>query len=145
MTDPWYNLRETQPEFEPDAPHKIHIPPIPNSVYCGQCGYNLKTLPGIGRCPECGNPYKVVGIHRTGIHDNAYIEFPWKAFLVIAFELLLTGYMCFQFITTQNNLALILAGIFSLVLLRRIYVTSAQINRYRHHRDILKRKQDDKT
>ena len=30
---------------------------IRGSLYCGNCGYNLKTLPRKYVCPECGHPY----------------------------------------------------------------------------------------
>lgn len=30
---------------------------IAGSIYCGACGYNLKTLPYMYRCPECGTEF----------------------------------------------------------------------------------------
>ena len=49
---------------------------ISDSVYCGNCGYNLRTLPYIYRCPECGNRYNARPLKRTGIFDPYEIEPP---------------------------------------------------------------------
>ena len=46
---------------------------ITRSLYCDQCGYNLRTLPRKYVCPECGNEYNARPPLMTGIffpHDT---------------------------------------------------------------------------
>lgn len=45
---------------------------ITGSVYCGRCGYNLRTLPFCYHCPECGNEYNARPLKMKGI----YVPFP---------------------------------------------------------------------
>jgi len=40
---------------------------IGGTVYCGNCGYNLRTLPYFYRCPECGNEYNARPLVMKGI------------------------------------------------------------------------------
>lgn len=40
---------------------------ISGSVYCGNCGYNLRTLPYAHACPECGNEYNARALSMKGI------------------------------------------------------------------------------
>lgn len=40
---------------------------IISDAYCGRCGYNLRTLPYIYSCPECGNPYNARPLTLRGI------------------------------------------------------------------------------
>ena len=40
---------------------------IGGSVYCGNCGYNLRTLPYTYRCPECGHEYNARPLTMRGI------------------------------------------------------------------------------
>ena len=49
---------------------------ITSSTYCGECGYNLRTLPYVYTCPECGNQYNARPLHRKGIFDPYALEFP---------------------------------------------------------------------
>ncbi len=47
-----------------------------NLVICDQCGYRLRGLPFVGRCPECGNSYSVRGRKTEGIFVPHAAEFP---------------------------------------------------------------------
>ena len=49
---------------------------ITGSVYCGSCGYNLRTLPYIYTCPECGNQYNARPLKMTGIFTPHETYFP---------------------------------------------------------------------
>ncbi len=40
---------------------------IDRQIHCGTCGYNLYTLPVVGRCPECGSRYNARGRRMEGI------------------------------------------------------------------------------
>jgi len=40
---------------------------IGGTVYCGGCGYNLKTLPYMYQCPECGQEYNARPLVMKGI------------------------------------------------------------------------------
>lgn len=41
---------------------------IADSVYCGRCGYNLRSLPYCYHCPECGSEYNARPLVMKGIH-----------------------------------------------------------------------------
>jgi len=49
---------------------------IRESLYCGNCGYNLRTLPHIYRCPECGNEYNARPLKMRGIFLPYEVEPP---------------------------------------------------------------------
>ena len=38
-----------------------------SSTYCERCGYNLRTLPYVYTCPECGNQYNARPLKMKGI------------------------------------------------------------------------------
>jgi hypothetical protein len=46
------------------------------SLYCGRCGYNLRTLPVVGRCPECGSIYNARPAKLDGIFREEDVEIP---------------------------------------------------------------------
>lgn len=46
---------------------------VADDVPCGSCGYNLRTLPFAGRCPECGAPIRDF----MSIRDFRFSSVPW--------------------------------------------------------------------
>ena len=49
------------------------------STYCGNCGYNLKTLPRSYHCPECGSEYRarmpqMKGIYLENVNSLPFLE-----------------------------------------------------------------------
>lgn len=49
---------------------------IAEALFCAACGYQLRTLPFIGRCPECGNSYNARSTPKDGIFVPELAEFP---------------------------------------------------------------------
>ena len=49
---------------------------IVGNVYCGRCGYNLRMLPYMGRCPECGGEYNARPLRMQGIFDARLVVLP---------------------------------------------------------------------
>ena len=49
---------------------------IMSSLYCGRCGYNLRSLPFIHACPECGNRYNARPLKMEGIFLPRTALFP---------------------------------------------------------------------
>ena len=70
---------------------------IATSLYCSECGYNLRTLPYVYRCPECGHGYNARPGSMEGIFLPSRAEFPLMDavgmlfFGMIAFSLVLGG------------------------------------------------------
>jgi len=60
---------------------------IGHSIYCGECGYNLRTLSYLGRCPECGNEYNARPAVRKGIYIATEIKFPLVELVCVLFFL----------------------------------------------------------
>lgn len=61
---------------------------ITNTLYCSECGYNLKTLPYKYQCPECGNAYDVHPSRMTGIYRYEHGHLPVFDMLAILFFLI---------------------------------------------------------
>lgn len=49
---------------------------IDRSLYCAECGYNVRGLPVIGVCPECGQRYNARRHKMTGIFVPHALAFP---------------------------------------------------------------------
>ena len=49
---------------------------LSRSVFCDRCGYNLRRLPYVGRCPECGNAYNARPLRLKGIYHAFDRKFP---------------------------------------------------------------------
>ena len=45
-------------------------------LHCARCGYNLRTLPYLGRCPECGGNYNARPLRMDGIFTAQMLVFP---------------------------------------------------------------------
>lgn len=59
---------------------------ITGNVYCGNCGYNLHTLPYVYRCPECGNQYSARRLRWKGIFRHEDMVLPvTDIFLTLVF------------------------------------------------------------
>ena len=50
---------------------------IPASTFCGKCGYNLRGLPYVYHCPECGSDYNASPRRMSGIYQPSAAEFPF--------------------------------------------------------------------
>ena len=49
---------------------------ISGSVYCASCGYNLRDMPYVYNCPECGASYNARPLQIKGIFSPYDISFP---------------------------------------------------------------------
>ncbi|MHC4697163.1 MAG: hypothetical protein ACYTFA_10505 [Planctomycetota bacterium] len=58
---------------------------IKGSTFCGRCGYNLRTLPYVYRCPECGNAYNARPLKMKGIFFPQAVYPPVKEMVATAF------------------------------------------------------------
>jgi len=56
---------------------------ISGSIYCGNCGYNLRTLPYVYTCPECGNEYNARPLKMKGIFVNYDVSLPVSDMAVV--------------------------------------------------------------
>lgn len=54
----------------------LHERVITDVLFCAGCGYQLRMLPFIGRCPECGNSYNARSLHKDGIFVPELAELP---------------------------------------------------------------------
>ena len=54
------------------------------SLYCSKCGYDLRTLPHIHQCPECGQEYNARALSMKGIFLPQYAELPIREIVVVA-------------------------------------------------------------
>ena len=55
------------------------------TVYCGNCGYNLRTLFYVYRCPECGQEYNARPLVMKGIFLPQNLSLPFVELFAVVF------------------------------------------------------------
>lgn len=56
---------------------------ITGSLYCSKCGYDLRTLPYIYQCPECGQEYNARALSMKGIFLPHHAEPPYRQIALV--------------------------------------------------------------
>lgn len=87
-------------------------PVITSALYCEQCGYELRMLPYVGRCPECGNHYHARGIKMHGIFIPQTAEFPASTIAAALASAALVTWLIAGLVQRFDLWSLIFAGIF---------------------------------
>ena len=74
-------LSSTDLDHIADNVYKDRI--ITGTLYCGNCGYNLHSLPYVHTCPECGNQYSARPLIMKGIFFPHETYFPASELAVV--------------------------------------------------------------
>lgn len=105
---------------------------ISHSIYCGECGYNLRMLCYIGHCPECGNEYDARPGARKGVFVSTETRFPTTELIYTVFFLFwtaafgITGFSPIVLWKVVYAFAFLVVGVISAYLFYR------QLGRYVH-------------
>lgn len=115
-------------DFYPDGSMRR----MDRSLFCGKCGYNLRTLPYAGRCPECGNEYNARTLKMRGILIPQTVRFPTSD--LVAFVLAGgAALMMFEwFRQAGGQLYLGLAGAFGVLAAGQFYFLCREMMRFVH-------------
>jgi len=100
------------------------------STYCGHCGYNLRTLPYVYTCPECGSPYNARPLKMTGIFLPQQRIFPFDD---LASALVLTAAASFLIVRAVRDPAgglVIPAGVMAALALAYLYRSTKCLARF---------------
>ena len=116
---------------------------ITASTYCSKCGYNLRTLPYIYSCPECGQQYNARPLHMKGIYLPADHEPPVGRMVVAAFWYLLAIPMIRSGLNPPETPQLAFGGLFLSIALWYSVLVIRQLHRYQLARHVARRIRDE--
>jgi len=109
---------------------------ITSPIFCGNCGYQLRMLPQIGRCPECGNHYNTISRTVKGIFTPASIKFPTFN-LAAGLACLALLFWLVQGILQEFDIwALLLTAVFTVLTPIFIKQTASELIRFVHARQV---------
>ena len=98
---------------------------ITGSVYCGNCGYNLRTLPYMYVCPECGDDYNARPTKMKGIFLPSGTVFPLPDCTATLVFALSTTFLSLNAFKPLDQVSLVIAGffaVFTLLFARQAYI-----------------------
>ena len=97
---------------------------IRSSIHCAKCAYNLRTLPYVYSCPECGQPYNARPGSMKGILISKTVGFPVGHALAAALFLIVTIPMVWAAFSAPTPMRIALSVAFgtgtTIILLRTI-------------------------
>ena len=112
---------------------------ISGSIYCGQCGYNLRTLPYVHRCPECGQGYNARPMSMKGIFNPADAGLPIGDMFAVIFWAVLAYLLIWAGLAPRQT-GFLLAGAFPVIMcMIQLALMFRRFNRFRAVRSISKR------
>ena len=105
-------------------------------IYCGRCGYDLRTLPKMGRCPECGNDYNSRPAGMQGIHLPGSVGFPVGMVFISVVSTVLAINLIFETVTSFSEWDLIGATVLSIFSVFALRATIPSLGRWRQFRRV---------
>ena len=109
---------------------------ITGSIFCEECGYNLKTLPYVHRCPECGCDYNARPLTMKGIFLPRNFDFPASRMASALFLLALGGLLAHGANAGRDTVMSVAAAAVVAVGLLRTYQTWQGVLRYWHAKEL---------
>lgn len=108
------------------------------NLFCGQCGYNLRTRPIIARCPECGQSYDARPTQMLGILLDEDVRFPASAWGLFVLCLALGAACVGGALVTQSLWSYAPAAAFVILALAYVILAVRKTARYWRHRSLLR-------
>ncbi len=112
---------------------------IAESTWCGRCGYNLRTRPYIGVCPECGHRYNAVPMRMQNIFVPHDVPLPYAEVFSSLVSLGLTFALLRGAAAGVSASQLVFGGMFALLGLLFGWRAWVGLRAYRRHRDVIRR------
>jgi len=103
---------------------------ILHSLYCANCGFNLRFRKYVDRCPECNSPYNARPTVMKGIFRPDDAVFPVRDIPLILVALGLGLWILVRAFKPVNDWLIILGGGLTLVGLRYSWVKVGEIRRF---------------
>lgn len=103
---------------------------ISSTLYCDKCGYQLRMLPYIGRCPECGNSYNARGLKMEGIFLPQQAEFPGSDILAGLASAGLVAWLAAGLVQRFDLWALLFAALFGYMAVVFLRQSWARLKRF---------------
>lgn len=102
---------------------------ITSETFCGKCGYNLRTLPYIYACPECGNEYNARALKMRGIFMLYETEIPWSDLFTSLLCVASTAWLVYAAVKQQDVIRIgfaLLFVAFTFIFGRQAYAKTAR-------------------
>jgi hypothetical protein len=113
---------------------------IERSLYCAECGYNVRGLPVIGVCPECGHRYNARRHKMTGIFRPHALALPISEVLSALLSLGVAAVFAAWAVQSPEQgwafLPVLVFGVLGALFVRVSYLKLA---RYVHLRNLVRR------
>lgn len=103
---------------------------IGSTLYCDKCGYQLRMLPHVGRCPECGNSYNARGLEMEGIFNPQRAEFPGSDILAGLASAGLVAWLTAGLVQRFDLWALLFAALFGYMAIIFLKQSWARLKRF---------------
>ncbi len=109
---------------------------ITTSTYCEKCGYNLRTLPYMYICPECGQKYNARPLKMQGIFQPYKHEPPTGDAAMSLLSALAALLLIAQAVANADMSLLVVGLVFVVMLLLYLIRFVQRLLRYIHARSI---------
>ena len=116
---------------------------ITGDLFCAECGYNLRTLPRRGRCPECGSDYNTRKVLLEGVFAAGMLVFPTGEVLGAMVTTGLVGVFLAWGIRPVVEWRLMFAVVFAVLAVLYLKPAWKSLGRYMRFRGIVRRIQRD--
>jgi hypothetical protein len=112
---------------------------IGGSVYCGNCGYNLRTLPHVYTCPECGQSYNARPLTMKGIFQPHDAKIPFGDLAAMLLCGVASGWLIAGAISNGSRVWFLIGGALGILAIIFLIRARAEFVKLAKNREIARR------